>query len=45
MALQIENGQVVYKFDLNPAVSSSKVTINHPHYVADGQWYKVIAKR
>lgn len=45
MALQIENGQVVFKYDLNSGVPSGTVAINHPHYVADGQWYKVTAKR
>ncbi|XP_053393780.1 laminin subunit alpha-like isoform X2 [Mercenaria mercenaria] len=41
MSLEIENGNVVFKYDLG----SGEAKINHPHYVADGQWYKVIAKR
>lgn len=45
MALQIEKGQVVFKYDLNSGVPSGTVAIDHPHYVADGQWYKVTAKR
>lgn len=45
MALQIEDGEVVFKYDLYSSGSSSKVAIKYPHYVADGQWYKVTAKR
>ena len=41
MALEIENGNVVFKYDLG----SGEARINHPHYVSDGQWYKVSAKR
>ena len=41
MSLEIENGNAVFKYDLD----SGLVKINHPHYVADGQWYKLTAKR
>ena len=41
MALEVENGQVVYKYDLGRGLTK----ITHPHYVADGKWYKVVASR
>ncbi|XP_052778102.1 laminin subunit alpha-like [Mya arenaria] len=41
MSIEIENGNAVFKYNLD----SGLVKINHPHYVSDGQWYKVTAKR
>ena len=41
MSIELENGNVVFKYDLGAGVAK----ISHPHYVSDNKWYKVTAKR
>ncbi|KAL3869382.1 hypothetical protein ACJMK2_042067 [Sinanodonta woodiana] len=41
LALELENGKVVFKFNLGDGPAK----IIHPHFVSDGKWYKITAKR
>ena len=41
MSIELENGNVVFKYDLGAGAAK----ISHPHYVSDNKWYKVTAKR
>ena len=41
MSVELENGNVVFKYDLGAGAAK----ISHPHYVSDNKWYKVTAKR
>lgn len=41
MSIELENGNVVFKYDLGAGVAK----ISHPQYVSNNKWYKVTALR